>query len=754
MKIIFVSAVLSGLFCIAAGDAWATGPIVAQKNGEILWDSYGVPHIYAGCLEDALRGYGYTQMELHAELILQKIAAARGRSAEYFGPGANNANVTNDVQVRTYDIPGRAARWVQEGGEQQRVYLAAFVDGANDYGVRHGDTIDASFLQVLPLTSADILAGFQNTIQFTFMLLTVPDLIAAWQGNETTTRTAPGETPAGSNGWALAPVKTTSGNAILMGNPHLAWGVNQPLPGYGIFQWVEAQIVVGDPQRPDLNAYGVTFPGAAYIGIGFNDYLGWTHTASTIKNADLYELTLTGSGSYLWNGHSRPLAHRLDAIKIRQPDGSYLTQTLDIASSVHGPIVARRDDGKALALRVAGLDTPAPILQYWNMMQAQNLAQFNQANSALQMPYFNLVYADRDGHIEYIFDGQQPVRSGGTFSDWAGILPGDDPSALWTRTLSWAQLPKAIDPPGGFVQNANDPPWTATFPQAIDPQNYPSWIAPQLMYPRPQHSAQFLLSKAQFSTEDVLAGKESTYMLLADRILPDLIDAAMRSGDPTAAAAAAELQGWDRTGDAASRGGTLFERWYELYTSDPNTPKSPVYPPDFGQPFPAFRVEWSPAQPLETPVGLANPDGAVPDLIEAANQMLELYGTLDVAWGDVHRTVLVTHDPTFQKSPIPLSNDPASGSTGDFGNLRVQMGVPTDTAMSNFFGTFGDSYVQIVEFTPNGPTAQALLGYGNSSRPGSAHITDQLPFFDNKQLRPVWRNRNDVEAHTVTEEAY
>jgi len=46
----------------------------------------------------------------------------------------------------------------------------------------------------------------------------------------------------------------------------------------------------------------VAFLGAAFLGIGYTDDVGWTHTNNTIKNADLYELTLTGPDSYLWEG--------------------------------------------------------------------------------------------------------------------------------------------------------------------------------------------------------------------------------------------------------------------------------------------------------------------------------------------------------------------------------------------------------------------------------------------------------------------
>ncbi|MGA8655538.1 MAG: penicillin acylase family protein [Chthoniobacterales bacterium] len=52
--------------------------------------------------------------------------------------------------------------------------------------------------------------------------------------------------------------------------------------------------------------------------------------------------------------------------------------------------------------------------QYWNMMLARDLPEFIRANRRLQMPFFNVVYADRDGQIMYLFGGRQPRRSGGT----------------------------------------------------------------------------------------------------------------------------------------------------------------------------------------------------------------------------------------------------------------------------------------------------------------------------------------------------
>jgi acyl-homoserine-lactone acylase len=284
-------------------------------EAEILWDQFGIPHIYGPDLLTVVRGLGYAEMENHAETILMNVASARGRAAEYFGPGASNANVQNDITVRTEDIPNRAQFWLFTGGVEQAAIIQAFTDGANEYAGRHGDTINPLFRHVVPFVPTDITAGIQNVVHFHFMPEhdNLPVLIAAWQtggisaanavacsftpGCSTGTAVARSDTVGGSNGWAIAPKKSASGNAILMGNPHPPWGNNSPVPGLGIYQWMEVNLVIGNPEKPDLNASGVVLMGAPFIGIGYSDEIGWTHTDNTIQNTNLYELTLNPNGT-------------------------------------------------------------------------------------------------------------------------------------------------------------------------------------------------------------------------------------------------------------------------------------------------------------------------------------------------------------------------------------------------------------------------------------------------------------------------
>ncbi|MEM9989799.1 MAG: penicillin acylase family protein, partial [Pseudomonadota bacterium] len=87
MVLRFAFSVVLGLLTLAAcGPAPQTAEPEEVKQGtDIIWDEYGVAHIYA---DDDLNGfyaYGWAQMHAHGNRILELYGRARGRAAEYWG---------------------------------------------------------------------------------------------------------------------------------------------------------------------------------------------------------------------------------------------------------------------------------------------------------------------------------------------------------------------------------------------------------------------------------------------------------------------------------------------------------------------------------------------------------------------------------------------------------------------------------------------------------------------------------------------
>ena len=81
----------------------------------------------------------------------------------------------------------------------------------------------------------------------------------------------------GSNNWAVSGKKTLSGRPILCNDPHLSTN----LPSI----WYQMQI-----HTPDYNVYGVSFPGAPYVIIGFNDSCAWGVTNAGRDVRDYYAI--------------------------------------------------------------------------------------------------------------------------------------------------------------------------------------------------------------------------------------------------------------------------------------------------------------------------------------------------------------------------------------------------------------------------------------------------------------------------------
>ncbi len=689
----------------------ASVPKSPPAGCEILWDTYGVPHLFAKTNEGLLYGYGYAQAEAHADLILRLYGQSRGRGAEFLGEPYAEA----DRYVLLNSIPERAKTWYDAQKPDFKKLLDAFARGINDYAGKHPGQISAAVKPYLPVTGVDVLAHSMRVIHYSFVAPSAAARTAAAQLSE----------PNGSNTWAIAPKRSASGKALLLTNPHLPW--------QDYYTYFEAQL-----SAPGLDAYGITRIGFPAMTMFFTPDFATAQTVNTNDGQDFYELTLQ-DGGYRFDGQTKAFSTKNKTLKIKQKDGSLKEEILTVKESVHGPVVAERG-GKAVAMRVAGLDQPGMLQQYWDLMGAKNLKGFQAVMSRLQVPMFTYSYADREGHILNLFNAEVPRRNGaagapGDAKTWSGVVPGDKSENLWKTYLRYDELPKAIDPPSGWLQNCNESPWTVTFPMPNDPKNFPAYLAPPPgMSFRTQRSVRMLMEDDKISLDELIRYKHSTRMELADRILDDLTNAVETAESAEAKQALAVLKTWDRQCNADSRGAVLFEAFVTEWAKPAGGTGR------LGTASPLFAKPWNPADPINTPDGIAKPEAAVKALETAARQVKKEHGALDVAWGAVYRFKIPAPDGS-------LTDVPANGGPGPLGVFRVMTFTSTGRALDSPIRPFhGDTYVAAIEMS-NPVKARTLIGYGNASQPGSRHRTDQLPLLQKQELRPTWRTRAEIEKH-------
>ncbi|MDB9315110.1 acylase [Spirulina sp. CS-785/01] len=661
---------------------------------EILWDDWGVPHVYATRLEQLFPAFGYAQMHSHGNLILQLYGQGRGRAAEYWGEDY----LQSDRYTRLMGIPQRAKDWYQAQSPEMQQYLDGFAEGINRYGRENGDKLKTELKTVLPVTGVDILAHVQRVIQFHFLV-------------------NPQQLQQGSNAWAISPDYSTRNHALLLANPHLRWG--------DLFLFYESHL-----KTPNFNAYGAALVGMPTLAIAFNDQLGWTATVNPILGTTRYQLTLE-EGGYLFDGEVRPFETTVETLKVKQEDGSYRSEELTLQTSVHG-VVIERQENSAVALRVTGLDHPYLPEQFLQMAQAQNLEEFEAALSRLQLPMFNIIYGDKTGNIAYIYNGLIPIRKEGNWQDWSQLVPGDTSTTLWTEYHPYEDLPRLVNPSTKWVQNTNDPPWTSTFPPVLKSADFPNYFAPQGLNPettafRTQSSIKMLKNTARMSFEQMVKDKFSSHLEMADHLLDDLINAAKASDKTILQEAANVLADWDRKATPTSKGTPLFFLWSQLMADQT-----------------IFATPWNADQPLTTPHSLANPKNALAQLKKAALQLKSTYGTINITWSE------------YAKLTYAHQQKPGTGASGTLGSFQVVEYMPVSQDKLDdqldyqldyqLQSVAGDSYIAALEFS-DPIRAKVLTTYGNATQPHSPHVGDQLSLYVKGEMREPWLTRRDIEAH-------
>jgi acyl-homoserine-lactone acylase len=702
-------------FCVVP-SAWSADPLARLVT--IYRDDFGVPHIVGETEQAAFFGYGYAQAQDHLEQMMLQYRDAQGRRAEVLGKAALG-DQPMEFTPHDYRWGGdyvqrmlHAKRDVIENRDKidpnTYLVLSAFARGVNEYISEHRSQIPGWIDSITP---EDVEAlERSNYLRF----YSVHDALQKIQQKEY-------KFPVfGSNQWAIAPSRSKNGRIIHVEHTHMPWDNR--------FQNYEAHLIV--PGKLDVG--GISWFGSPFFLDGFNDRITWSTTWNRPNISDVYieKINPNGSMQYLFDGKWLPIRIEKETFNVKTATGMEAI-TLSMYYTRQGPIVEfDRKANIAYSIKLPNADGVNYSTGMYLLMKARSLAEFRAALSRQLILRWNFLISD-ENNIFWVHNSVIASRPNGY--DWTKPVPGWTKATDWGPYLPFSDNPQVMNPPAGFLQNCNNPPWLATKNSGLkplDPVSYYLQSAPradageEALNLRGERVFQVLSGDAQFSLDDMKALALDTYVLSADVIVP-LLDRAYTPlfsfwpshQDARVSRALESLRSWNRRSAVDSVAYTYLYFWGEAYTD--------LYSPaSFGRFNSYARRNINVDSWLEQ-------RRAHRALEVALDRMQKLFGKTEIPWGQVNVT---NRGGTF-----PM------GGTGLYDVLHPDDGPEQDNGQ--IFDDDGWGHLMIVmEGEPK--EIWSLLPYGESEDPSSPHYNDQTKLHSRLQLKRFWFSPQEIADHT------
>lgn len=546
-KLTFVTCALA--LCCGAASAQEHDFTVSglEKEAEIVVDEWGVPHIYANTHYDAffLQGFNAARDRLWQIDVWRR--RGLGQLSEVFG----EQYIAQDRAARLFLYRGDMYReWLAYGSDAKRV-AEAFTSGINAYIdliEADADMLPPEFelldyaparwspSDVVRIRGHGLWLNVESEVQRAHIACTADLETASYWSTlepEWTTRIPTGLDPCsvpfdvlddyflakapvvfgdaslardasagkaatrslGSNNWAVAPSRTSTGRPILADDPHRLHAV--PSLRY-----------IAHLHAPGLDVIGAGEPALPGISIGHNERIAFGLTIFPIDQEDLYVYDVDG-GRYRYRDKWEEFRTISEKIAVRGKPGV----EVELRYTRHGPVV--RDTGtKAFVVRAAWLEPGmAPYFGSVEYMRATNWREFLAALNRWGAPPENQVYADTDGNIGYKPAGLFPRRT-----NWDGLLPvPGDGRYEWNGYFDMDVLPVEFNPDRGFTGSANSMNLPADYPIDKYPMSFEwseSWRYDRLW--------QVLTSQPKHTPENSLALQRDYLSLMAVEVLTKL----------------------------------------------------------------------------------------------------------------------------------------------------------------------------------------------------------------------------------------
>lgn len=692
---IIVAAVISNIAIYRPHDIDTQSLIdVAQQyDVRIIRDEFGVPHIYGKRDVDSAFGLAYAHAEDDYKTIEDVILATRGTLAAVKGKDA----AQTDYLIQLMRVWAAVDKGFNSSVSQHtRDVAQAYADGINLYAAQNPEQVSQ---YTLPVTGKDLIAGFTFKLPLFYGFDKVlgelfdpknPRQLAIYGENVLQFSTT--EQPeVGSQGIAVAPFRSSDGKTRLLVNSH------QPLTGP--VAWYEARI----HSEQGWDMVGSTFPGSPVILHGHNRYLGWSNTVNKPDLVDVYQLKLNpeNENQYWLDEQWHDLEQDNAAIIVKLLGPIRWTFNEPLYFSAHGPVL-KLDHG-TFAIRWAGMGEMRTLEQYLALNKATNQAQFEQALAMGTQPSINYVYADADGNIAHYYNAMFPNRLEGW--DWQKDLPGDRSELIWKDYLPFSAIPKTVNPPSGFVFNANNTPFVASIGEG---QPKPSQFSATMGIETEMTNRAYRLSRLLGNSETINAStfKQIKYDLAYDANLPGVstisrfLENGLPAGNDDLIAAFELLAQWDLRTNVDNRSAALATLTFE--------------------PLLDFRHHDENAD-------------LVARLRDANNYLLKHFGRIDPEYGDVNR--------------LRRGNEewPIDGGA----DILRAVYTETEDDTGKRLNIAGDSYIMFVEWDGDGNVSSTSShSFGSATvDESSPHYADQTPMFIKMQEKPVRMDLADVLKH-------